>query len=116
MISYGPEARETARTYQLPKGVAVMAIETNYPAGQVGDVLEGIEHGTMTEFAKQPGVLLAAEPANLIGLNAMTPPSAGYPWWPDPVADPVAEAVAREGAEGRRLDAELKVVGEDGRA
>jgi hypothetical protein len=112
VISYGDGARETARTYQPPKGVALMAIETDHPAGPVRDVLEGIEYGTMTEFAKLPGVLLAADPANLIGLNAMPPPSAGYSSWPDPVA----EAVARESAEGRRLDAELRAVGEDGRA
>jgi hypothetical protein len=113
VIPYGFEARRIARACRPPKGVALMAIETDRPAGPVQDVLEGIEAGTMMNIAGRYGVLLAANPATLIGLNAMTAPSVGSASWLDPLG--AVEAVVPEGG-GRRLDAELRPVGEDGLA
>jgi hypothetical protein len=114
VIPYGIGARQIARACRPPKGVALMAIETDQPAGPVHDVLEGIETGTMMNIAKRHGVLLAADPATLVGLNAMTAPSVGNASWPDPIGG--AETVGRESGGGRRLDAELRSVGENGLA
>jgi hypothetical protein len=112
VIPYGSEARKITRAGRPPKGVALMAIETDQPTGPVQDVLEGIETGTIMDIAKRRGVLLAADPVTLIGLNAMSAPSVGSTSWPNPIGG--KEAVARESGGGRRLDAELKPVGEDG--
>jgi hypothetical protein len=114
VIPYGIGARKMARACRPLKGVALMAIETDQPAGPVHDVLEGIETGTMMDIAKRHDVLLAADPTTLIGLNAMTAPSVGNTSWPDPISE--AETVSRESGGGRRLDAELKPVGKDGLA
>ena len=112
VIPYGIGARQIARACRPLKGVALMAIETDQPAGPVHEVLEGIETGTIMDIAKRRNVLLAAAPASLISLNAMTAPSVGNTSWPDPIGE--AETVGRESGGGRRLDAELRPVGEDG--